>query len=873
MNIQQFQNMNTNKIADSNQVEDPLTPILSNILIPDSTIRSQAENQINLLVSQNFPHFLISISSKLSEENEKKEIRQLSATLIKNLISNTNYIQQYLQIPSEKKQIIKNNILSTLASPILEIRKAAALAVAGICKIELPLNQWDNIFDVLINTTQNENLFIQLSSLTTLEYIYEEINIKDININIIAKLLNTYYSLLDNKDNNNELILTALKSLNKFLPFISDFMYEQNSAKKFFDLIKKNVLNLNNENIRQQSIKIFIDIVKIYYDNINFYIDDIIDFSKKIIENDIDINKIWILNLWYFIGDEEDYRLNYLKNNKKQSNYYLQRYYDILGNICLEYIIPDSFNNEEEENNLTFSSYQLIYIMSRVCQFNFMEKMINYIEQNINSNVEKNKYSSLNVFRAIIGTIHKKRFYPIVKDSLSMISDILLDKIYPTYFKILSAKIMKNITKEYSSELINDKIYFDKMIQLFLTLINISEKEIIYIIIISLNNLIQKIEWYETIKTNILSKHIKNICEPLLKLITNLSYYNNQNNIIRISFLFLGTLSEHSALDVKEYLIQIFKFLLSLFESVLNQNNIKDNDISLRYQEYLCNCLTGFLITGNADKNLIDNLLSFIINSFNIRDLYDEGILLIGSIAIFTQENFINVIGLISPYLIKGLKDINSPSICLNSILCLSDIIRALGSIGDKYIKMFFPFIIQILSDNSIDRNLKPLCFNIISDIFLYCPNEAFNYFIDIMKILGGAIQATQIKLEENEDKDNLEYFIILREHILESLNCIFHTIKKINKIKEFIPYVFCIVNYINFITNDFGNSINIYKDGLFLLADFCMEYKNDIKNIINIDNIKNMIKKIENDKNEKNNQITIERLNWVKKSIGEIFI
>ena len=216
MNIQQFQNTNTNKIADSNQVEDPLTPILSNILIPDSTIRSQAENQINLLVSQNFPHFLISISSKLSEENEKKEIRQLSATLIKNLISNTNYIQQYLQIPSEKKQIIKNNILSTLASPILEIRKAAALAVAGICKIELPLNQWDNIFDVLINTTQNENLFIQLSSLTTLEYIYEKINIKDININIIAKLLNTYYSLLDNKDNNNELILTALKSLINF---------------------------------------------------------------------------------------------------------------------------------------------------------------------------------------------------------------------------------------------------------------------------------------------------------------------------------------------------------------------------------------------------------------------------------------------------------------------------------------------------------------------------------------------------------------------------------------------------------------------------------------------------------------------------------
>ena len=203
------------------QTSDNLITKLSNILNTDVTIRTSAENQIKLLASENLSQFLISISEILSDEKERKEIRQLSATLIKNMISNVNYIQKYFEISPEIKQKIKNNILSTLASSIVEIRKAAALAVAGICKIELPNNQWNNIFDILCNTSQNENLFIQLSSLTTLEYIYEEISINDINLDTKAKLLNTYYFLLNKNDSNDELILAALKSLNKFLPFIN----------------------------------------------------------------------------------------------------------------------------------------------------------------------------------------------------------------------------------------------------------------------------------------------------------------------------------------------------------------------------------------------------------------------------------------------------------------------------------------------------------------------------------------------------------------------------------------------------------------------------------------------------------------------------
>ena len=854
--------------------QNPLIQILSNILTTDVTLRIESENQINYL-SQNLSQFLISISQILSEENERKEIRQLSATLIKNIISKPGYIQKYFEIEPEIKQQIKNNILSTLASSILEIRKAAALAVAGICKIELPKKQWNNIFHILCNTSQNEDLNIQLSSLTTLEYIYEEISIKDIDIDTKAKLLNTYTFLLNKKKSDIELTLAALKSIKKFLPFISDFIYNKESAMKFFGLIHGKVMDKTSEKIRQEGIKIFIEISRLYYDYLDCYIINIYNFSEKILKDDIDENKIWILNLWFFLGNEEDYRINYLKN-KKQSQYFLQKYYDELSNICLDILSAINYNEEEDENNLIYSSSQLLYIMSKVCDFNFIQKMIKYIEQNINSEKEKNQYLALYVFNNIISTVHKNKFYLVVKDSLGIISEILLKNKIQSYFKILASKIMNNITEEYGKELKNDAINFSKVMQLFSTLININninnlEKEVLYYIIISINNLCKKVEWNESDENNILSIYIPDLSESIGKSLTNLSYYDTQFNITKMFFSLLGTLGERSALNIKEYMIGIFKFLVSLFESTLITNNNENQNIQFKFQEYISNCLIGFLTTGKADKSLIGNLLSSLIKSFNKRDIYEEGLTLIGSIAFFTQEDFITVMDLISPYLIKGLQSMDSPSICMSSILCVSDIIRGLG-IKNNYINEFFPLIMKILSDNTIDRNLKPICFNIISDIYLSCPNEAFKYFQEVMKLLGEAIQATQVKLDENDEKENLEHFIDLREHILETLNCVYYAVREINKTKEFIPYVVCIVNYINFISNDFTDSLDIIKDGLFLLADFCEAYGNDIKSILDIENIKTMIKKIERDKIEGKDKTTIDRLNWAKIAISGIF-
>jgi len=293
---------------------DQLTIILESALNNNQHIRKQAEEQINQLVEQNLGQFLIELSKKISFESEKKEVRQISATIIKNMIGNEKYTEAWCELPEETKKIIKDNILSTLASENIDIRKAAALAIAGICKIEIPRKKWLDIFNILSNTSQNNNLYIQLSSLTTLEYIYEEINKGDIPNETVADLLNTYHSLLTKENADPQLSLSTLKSVNKFLPFINDFINDKVSKIKFYDLIEKHIRN-SNEKIREASLLIFIDITRFYYDSLLDYIDKIVIFSKELIENDIENNKILCIELWYSIGYEEDFRMNIIKTN------------------------------------------------------------------------------------------------------------------------------------------------------------------------------------------------------------------------------------------------------------------------------------------------------------------------------------------------------------------------------------------------------------------------------------------------------------------------------------------------------------------------------------------------------------------------------
>lgn len=852
---------------------DELSLYLENALNPDMNIRKQAEERINQICDQNFGQFLIELSKKISTEQEKKAVRQMSATIIKNMLNKDNYSIQWFKLSDDIKTLVKNNILSTLASSDIDIRKAAAFTVAGICKVEIPQKQWLNIFDVLSSTSQNDDINIQLSSLTCLEYIFEEIKQSDLPVNTVANLLNTFYSLLIKKDVKDDLYIYTLKAINKFLPFIKDFIKETEPQIRFYSLIDQFVHN-NNQNVREVSLKIFIDAAKIYYNSLENYIEKIFEFSKSIIQDDVERNKIFCMEIWVTIGMEEDLRLNTGNQMNRQCLGFLQRYHVKLSELCLKYIVTEDYFNDEI--NISNESYFLLSIMSRACKNDFLKNMISYIGSSMNSQnqVEKIKYSGLNVFRAILNTRHKEDLYPVVKDSLGIVSQILIENNYPFHFKNLCAYILKSITKNFGEELVSDTIYFNKMVQLFLGLFQNSSKEVLYTLLLALNNLCKVVGWNYTDQTNVLSKHMQSLCDNTLQLCSNTSLYDADYNIIMTSFYLLGTLGERAALDIKNYMVNLFKVLTEMFSKTLDSKNFPNIQMQRNYQEYIASTLQGFLITGNGSPESAADLLKNVIESFKARnELYEEGITVIGSICQFTKENFAAVMELISPYLIQGLKSIDSFDICKASLLCLSDIIAGLG-LQNKYMSDFIPLVMNILSNTNIDRHLKSYCFNIISDLFIYCQSEVFKYFDNIMSVIGGAMEATKIQLPDDTEQETVNHFIDLREHILENITCIFSAIKDINKTIEFVPYAKIIIEYIGIISKDsLCYSFQILYQGLLIISDFCVIYKENLKPLLNKDLLMFIINKVEGDKNVTKEARILQELDWAKTCINSILL
>ena len=111
-------------------------------------------------------------------------------------------------------------------------------------------------------------------------------------------------------------------------------------------------------------------------------------------------------------------------------------------------------------------------------------------------------------------------------------------------------------------------------------------------------------------------------------------------------------------------------------------------------------------------------------------------------------------------------------------------------------------------------------------------------------------MKETKKTLSIDTDADTINHFIDLREHILETVSCIFSAIKHMNKTKEFLLFSKQIMEYINSISGDsLCWSFSILIQGLILISDLYIVYQSDLVPLLKIETIKKKIKKIESDK------------------------
>jgi hypothetical protein len=197
-----------------------LSKLLSLTLEANNENRALGQKSIEDWAGRNFGEFIYYCSLELSDDTKIIHNRKLAATLIKNMLTTMpNYVGQWEKLALDVKTDIKNRVLGTLASADSEARKAAALAVAGIYKLEQPRNEWNQLIDVLVEISNNNNKNFKSAAIMTLGYISQEIPVSEFQISDVDKILTALILNLSKIDGDQDITKYCIIAFVNFISF------------------------------------------------------------------------------------------------------------------------------------------------------------------------------------------------------------------------------------------------------------------------------------------------------------------------------------------------------------------------------------------------------------------------------------------------------------------------------------------------------------------------------------------------------------------------------------------------------------------------------------------------------------------------------
>jgi hypothetical protein len=182
-----------------------------------------------------------------------------------------------------------------------------------------------------------------------------------------------------------------------------------------------------------------------------------------------------------------------------------------------------------------------------------------------------------------------------------------------------------------------------------------------------------------------------------------------------------------------------------------------------------------------------------------------------------------------------------------------------------KYMKIISKFI----SDNKRAKTKSLINENFIKYfINVKSPKKIYHY----LKIIY--YELNSIKSLYKENIDFINYIMQLKENVLETMGCIFNAVQDLEKTDAFVPYAKSTVIFINKILRDETQlNIDIIRNALAIIADFCRVYGTNIKPILNITLLKNIIEKSKNDKEKMKDKEFQDFILWAQKIISDVVI
>ena len=796
-----------------------LSQLLLNAQAPDRETRNSAVQSLQTQKLEHASQFLVQLAAELSNEAGAKPARQLAGLLLKNTLNNANreeaMVGLWTKVSAEEKAAVRTQTLGSLASADKDVRHSAAQAVSAIALAELPTGGWPELLPILITNASGDNLHFRVSSLLTLGYILEGLQPGQVSKAVSDEVLTALSTnlLAEVQD---EVKLEAVKALGHALQFAAQNFKNEAERTHIMKMVLMCCQN-QNEGIRLAAFQDLCEIALHYYDYIATHLPDLWTVTSTAIKTGGQKVGSLALEFWNIVADIEKERKEHPNPLKSMRNF-IPTASSALLPLLFEGVLQAEEDNDEWSLYKSCGSNLLAVV--QLTGNPVLESCLAFITQHLQSANWKQRHAAVLVLGSVLEGPAGASLVPVVADGFKAVLGLMKDQ-------ALQVRMTAAWTLSRLCEFHFQQIMTLPEAPLLLKALIDSLSDQAKVAAHACTTAIQIVT-----KGSFSSLFAPESFEMLFTALMNTAYRPESDTTLQTAaFAAIEALIDRSDERFAGLLEAKLEPLLQLLKEGVGKPGTENS------RAFICSILASCFHKVRS-QNLPDLFLQATVETLvalfqQQGGVCEEGIHAFGALAQKVKERIVPWLRIFGPSLAFAIGKHEDSSLCKAGTMVIGDLARALEVLIVDFMDGLVLALIQNLQSAEVSTDIKIQSIASIGDLAQAAKGAFLPYIPQVVGFINAAAD-NSLKLVTDDDSGLFEYFLELREVIVQFYISLLQGLAEVHQADALFPYMPKVVQYAFLTTQEqYKPTLAIHANTLGLVGDIAATYGAKAKAIV----------------------------------------
>jgi len=801
-----------------------VTQILQNALSGDPSLQQAAEEQLRAASESNFSMYMVTMTDELRQEDRPPHTRRLAGILLKNSIDSKDrrtkaqFTDRWMSMVDEQaNEQIKKGLLETLSSQVREANSTAAMVIAKLASIELPMNRWAPLIETLLHNVTSKDSPPPLveSTLDALGYMCEEAVEDELDISVLgsrsSQILSAVVTGMQYQSGGPESSVVIRRSAVAALLNALEFVRANFAVENERTYIMQNVCALASDGdvvVRKSAFECLVKIAELYYDYLDMYMNVIYQLTIHAIKQDEEVVALQAIEFWSTIAEEE-LGLE-VETARDGENSKLRRFVHIaLDHLCP--VIFDCLMQQEELQdddtwNKSTAAGSCLDLLSECAPAKIIERVVPFVERNI---VDQSNWRAREAAIMAFGSI--------LEGPSPMVLNPLIEKALPVMLTILQrdeslavrdtaawtvgrvCHVSKTQVTRYLKDLVGSLLHALK-----------DEPQVAKNVCWAIHNLGELYEDDIDSQEGTLSPYLEQLIVAVLE--ATLRPDADENGLRPAAYETLSVLIQYMPEGNINIVERCVPLLIERLESTVNNPGLTADDHAANAESQ--GLLSGALsiatqrlkapgIVQHADRMMTCYLQILNQGGGKSASVSEEVIMAIGTLADVLEGEFLKYVEAVMPILFAGLQAWDQYQVCSVAVGVIGDVCRAIEKLFTPFAEQTIGLVLAALGNNDLDKSVKPLMLSCLGDIALAIGGEFQTHFDPVMVMLQTAAERSIASQASPDDHDMVDWLLQLRSSVFEAFTGTFQGLRNDNRQEIILPQNEWMIRYCQAVAAD----------------------------------------------------------------------